>query len=84
VIFVVGSFIQARLGVEGSYSHLAFSLLGALTRGETPEFSQRGYRPKLTSAVRRPVQQVAMPGYYTALTTHRIYGCAVTSPEIIR
>jgi hypothetical protein len=84
VIFVVESFIQARLGVAPSNSCLAFSLLGALTRGETPEFSQHGYRPKLTSAVRRPVQQVAMPGHYTTLATYRMYGCAVTSPEIMR
>jgi hypothetical protein len=84
VTFVVRSFLQARLGVEGLYSNLAFSFLGSLTRGETPEFRQHGYRPKLTSAVRRPVQQEAIPGNYTALTTYRIYGCAVTSPEIMR
>jgi hypothetical protein len=84
VSFVVSRFLQARLGVERSYSNLAFSFLGSLTRGETPEFSQHGYRPKLTSTLRRPVQQVAMPGHYTALTTYRIYGCAVTNPEIMR
>jgi hypothetical protein len=72
VIFVVRSFIQARLGVERSYFNLAFSFLGSLTRGETPEFSRHGYRPKLISAVKRPVQQVAMPGHYTALTTYWI------------
>jgi hypothetical protein len=84
VSFVVRRFIQARLGVERSYSNLAFSFLGSLTRGETPEFSQHGYLPKLTSAVRRAVQQVPTPGHYTALTTYLIYGCAVTSPEIMR
>ena len=64
--FIVGSFLQARLEMEGSDPSLASSFLGSSTRGERSEVIEYGYRPKLTRAVRRPVQ-VALPAHWSPI-----------------
>jgi hypothetical protein len=52
--------------MEGSDPSLASSFLGSSTRGERSEVIEYGYRPKLTRAVRRPVQ-VALPAHWSPI-----------------